>query len=76
MSLHGDNPTTACDHWPANRGAAVGVVCALCHAYIEPKPCKACKGMGFIERVQGPGGPVETCEACDGTGDGEWEVVT
>lgn len=75
MSLHGDNPRTVCDHWPANRGAAVGVVCAICHRDIERKPCKACGGRGFADRIEGPGVPIETCGECDGTGDGEWEVV-
>lgn len=71
MSLHGDNPKTACDHRPAFVFGADGATCAFCRRDMERKPCKACKGTGLSPVRDG----TETCEECDGSGDGEWEVV-
>lgn len=70
MSLDGDNPTTACDHLPASRGLAVAA-CVFCNEWIERQRCKVCKGTGQSPVRDG----TETCEECDGSGDGEWEVV-
>lgn len=72
MSLHGDNPTTACGHEPRELIAAFVHVCKHCHQPIERADCKACAGHGDIE---GEDGRIETCEECDGTREGEWEVV-
>ena len=69
MSLYGDNPTTACAHHPVRVGGIVE--CAICERQIDRKPCKACNGRA----VTGPTDALEWCEECDGTGDGEWEVV-
>lgn len=75
MSLDGDKPTTACDHRPANRGAVAGVACAICHREIERRLCRACSGSGCVPK-DGTGDKYETCEECNGIGDGEWEVAT
>lgn len=71
MSLHGDNPTTACDHRPAYVFGADGAVCAYCNRDMERKACKACRGSGQFAGRDG----TETCEECEGTGDGEWGDV-
>lgn len=69
MSLHGDNPTTACAHKMVIEGGHF--LCAICDQVLEMRPCPACKGTGLSPVRDG----TETCDECDGSGDGEWEVV-
>ena len=69
MSLHCDNPKTACAHDQVRLGGIVE--CVICKRHIARQRCPACMGSG---QFAGRGGD-EDCEECDGTGDGEWEVV-